>query len=129
MITVYCDDPSHAEKPWECLRFRLASDGTWHGSNLRFKNELHYRAGEIKTMVWLENERRYLSVGETRPPGARARVRPRLHCGRCPVTFARSDTTVLYAVLDKLSQAGETEVSLRTLNLIAARIEADTKLN
>ena len=127
-INVYCDDPSHAERRWDVMRFTMTDGGRWIASNFRFKSELRYQAGEIKTMLWLEDERRYRALGEDMPPpGTRVRTRPRLPCGRCPLAFERSDTKVLYEILDKLASAGQPEISLRSLLKIAANIEDGTR--
>src|SRR6476619_4420503 len=123
MITIHCDEPTHREKRWEVVRFTPLGDGRWLASNFRFKSKLRYLAGEINTMVWRDDQRRYLSLGEDLPPGVRARVRPCLPCGICDLVSVRNDTKVLYEILDTLARAGVTEISLRRLMQLAANIE------
>jgi hypothetical protein len=119
-VLVSCQDKSHAERAWEIARFTQTEPGHWLASNLKFKSELRYRAGEVKTMVWLDDERRYLAFGEPVPKGAR--VRHRLVCELCDLAFVRADTTVLFTILDKLAAAGVAEIDLRNLIGIADSI-------
>jgi len=121
-ITVHCEEASHAGKRWEIARFKQISAGHWLPSDLRFKSELRYVAGEIKTMVWIEGERRYLPLGEAFPDGLPKRVRPRLRCKLCGLAFIRKDTALLDDVLDKLAAAGMTDISLRSLIAITDSI-------
>jgi hypothetical protein len=127
-ITVYCAEPSHAERRWDVMRFSLTDGGQWIASNLRFKSTQRVLDGEVKTMMWLEDDRRYRALTEDMPPsGTRTRTRPRLKCDLCGLEFVRHDTKVLYGVLDKLADAGQPEISLRALINLAANISRSTR--
>jgi hypothetical protein len=124
-IVVYCEERSHAERRWDIGKFRLIDAGTetatWIALSgpARFKSDQRRRAGEINTMLWLADEKRYLRLGEAIPEGARVRTRPELECEVCGLAFVRKDTTVLFAIFDKLAAAGKTEISLRLLITVA----------
>ena len=124
-VTVFCEEPWH-ERRWDVRRFRsteVGNESTWIDlGDQRFKSQQRQHAGEMKTSLWLDDEKRYRLLGEAFPEDKPIRRRPELTC-KCGLAFVRKDTTVLYAVFDKLA-AGKTEISLRRLNRLVDSISS-----
>ncbi|MCV7150524.1 hypothetical protein [Mycolicibacterium pyrenivorans] len=107
MITVYCDDSSHAERRWEIAAFTQTGFGGWSAiasaeRQLSMSNGLE---------VFLADADRYLPQDAT---GTAVRMRHRLRCRICGWNRVYRGET-LKPVFDKLAECGVDTISVKAI--------------